>query len=101
MVRGLVNQCGGCMNSKKLRKCGYTTVGELKKFLKDNKIPDEALILYQRIEDIYFKKYGWDKSMGTVKKPDFELEGMTDTYVTVWSPVKFKDDENLYLSAHY
>jgi hypothetical protein len=91
------------MNSKPDRKKirGYATVGDLKKFIKQHKIPNNALILYQRIEDVYFKKYGWNKSICTVKKPDFELEGTMDTYVTVWAPVKFKDDSNLYLTAHY
>jgi hypothetical protein len=81
---------------------GYLTVGELKKFIAEYKIPDDANVYYQRIEDVYFNKYGWDKSVCTVKKPDSDFkQGEKDTFVAVWSYIKFKDDDSLFLTAHY
>jgi hypothetical protein len=88
-------------NRKEILRSGYMTVGDLKKFIKENRIPDDALILYQRIEDVYFKKYGWDKSICTVVKPSYDFRGETDTFVTAWSPVKYKGDDNVYVTAHY
>ena len=87
---------------KRIRRSGYATVRDLKNFIKDNKIPDDALILYQRIEDYYFtKKGGWGESVCTVRKTS-ELKGAPDDqYTTVWTPIKFKKDDNLYLTAHY
>lgn len=35
------------------------TVGKLKKFIEENNIPDDALVLIQRVEDFYFEKNNW------------------------------------------
>ena len=114
----------------------YCTVRDLKRFITENKLPDDAKVFIQRIEDVYFKKHHW----GTIKKegylynsekeliqkvkdggfddkekyPDFNdeskmsiLEGeniideLKEEYVPVWCPVKYKNDDNLYLDAHY
>jgi len=38
----------------------YLTVGDLKKFLRDNPdITDDAPVVVERIQDIYFKDNGW------------------------------------------
>lgn len=36
------------------RKTGYLTVGKLKSFIEKNNIPDDALVLIERVEDKYF-----------------------------------------------
>lgn len=129
------------------------TVGQLLDFIEKNKIPKNAKILYQRIEDSYFegsdisgmrskdgilppgsKAAPWD----SVKKesmfyhqaleynegiapggkyhnkeqyplmnaeertsiPIEELEKLKDEFIVVSSPIKYKDDDNLYLTAH-
>lgn len=36
------------------RKTGYLTVGALKSFIEKNNIPDDALVLIERVEDKYF-----------------------------------------------
>jgi hypothetical protein len=76
----------------------YLTIGRLKEFIKKHKIPDNALILHQRIEDVYFEKHGWSKT--SIVKPCPEYPGSTDEYVVVFSFVGYKD-KNLYLTAHY
>lgn len=76
----------------------YLTVGKLKKYIEENKLPDDALILYQRIEDFYFNKNGWSKN--SIKKSDPFWKGHPDEYVVVWSYCRYKD-KNLYLTAHY
>lgn len=35
----------------------YLSVGDLKELIKD--LPDNMPVAYQRIEDMYFEKYGW------------------------------------------
>ena len=78
----------------------YCTVGELKKFIETNKIPDNALILYQRIEDAYFKEHGWSRN--SVKKPHLVYPEMgKDEFVVVFGPIKYNKDPNIYLTAHF
>lgn len=72
------------------------TVGWLKKFIEENNIPDESLILVERVHDVYFEERGWSKT-STFKENDLE-----DTeYHPIWCPVKYKNDDNLYLDLHY
>jgi hypothetical protein len=87
-------------NRKKILRSGYMTVGDLKKFIKEKKIPDNALILYERIEDWYFRN-GWKESICTITKPSLDHKGCFSTYLTAWCPIKYKDDDNVYISAHY
>lgn len=37
----------------------HLTVGDLKKSIELYNIPDEAKVVIQRIEDVYFKRHGW------------------------------------------
>jgi len=72
------------------------TAGGLLKFIQENNIPDSAGILSQRVHDVYFDKYGWSKS--SVVKEDNLGE---NEYHPIWCPVKYPDDDNLYLDLHY
>lgn len=74
----------------------YLTVGQLKESLKD--YPDDALVVSQRIEDVYYEKHGWK----TLKKPDNINPEWDNQYSAVWSPVGYTDDkECFYLDLHY
>lgn len=44
---------------QRYKKHGYLTVGELKKFLENHEIADDAIVLCQRVEDFYFEDHGW------------------------------------------
>ena len=41
------------------RNSHYLTVGRLLEFIKDNNIPEDAIVVSQRIEDIYFQTHHW------------------------------------------
>ena len=43
----------------KYKKNGYLTVGGLLEFIKENEIPNDAIVVTQRIEDIYYEQHGW------------------------------------------
>jgi hypothetical protein len=74
----------------------YLTVGELKEQL--YKYPNDALVVAQRVEDVYYEKHGWE----TLKKPDSLLPEYNNEYSPVWSPVIYADDkECFYLDLHY
>jgi hypothetical protein len=74
----------------------YLTVGQLKESLKD--YPDDALVVSQRIEDVYYEERGWE----TLKKPDHLYPEWNHEYSAVWSPVSYQDDkECFYLDLHY
>jgi uncharacterized membrane protein len=38
---------------------GYMTVGALKKFIEKHEIPDDALVVVQRVEDFYYEDHDW------------------------------------------
>lgn len=38
---------------------GYMTVGTLKKFIEKHDVPDDALVVVQRVEDFYYEDHGW------------------------------------------
>ena len=112
----------------------YASVGDLLEFIHTNNIPNDAKILLQRVEDVYFEKNGWetinkegenyiyckhhnediksDKYLDKNKYPNFkqedfkiftdkDLEYSKNKYYVCWCPVKYPDDDNLYLDAHY
>lgn len=41
------------------RDSGYLTVGQLKKFIEENNLPDDAIVVTQRVHDVYFEEHGW------------------------------------------
>ncbi len=78
----------------------YLTVGQLREKIKD--MPDDAKVYYRRIEDVYFDKYEWSKS--SVFKPCFPYADdreMDNEYTRAFQALKYKDDPNLYIDAHY
>lgn len=85
------------MTSKEFREQhkDYLTVGELKKYLTD--YPDDALVVAQRVEDVYYEKHGWK----TLKKPDHLYPEHNNQYSAVWSMVSYDDKECCYLDLHY
>lgn len=44
---------------QKYKKSGYLTVGNLKKFIEKYNLPDDAIVVVQRIQDVYYEKHGW------------------------------------------
>lgn len=36
------------------------TIGQLKKFIEKHNLPDDTVIMMQRIEDVYFEKHHWE-----------------------------------------
>jgi hypothetical protein len=74
----------------------HLTVGQLKEYLKD--YPDDALVVAQRVEDVYYEKNGWQ----TLKRPDEIDPNYNNEYSPVWSPALYKDDRDVfYLDMHY
>lgn len=49
---------------------GYCTVGDLKKFIEKNNIPDDALVLIQRVEDRYYDGVDISGMSGCETSPD-------------------------------
>lgn len=111
----------------------YCDVGTLLDFIAKHKLPRDAKVLLQRVEDKYFENHNWgvvrkegqfyneaiDRNKkidaGYFNKEDFpkledpevlrasaeDLEELKEQYYPTWCPVKYKDDNNLYLDAHY
>lgn len=74
----------------------FLTVGDLKKFLEKNNLPDDAPVLAQRVEDRYFEKCDW-----SVYPKNDEHEGISE-YHPVWGGVFYREDADiLFLDMHY
>jgi len=70
---------------------------ELKTLRKHSELPDDALVLTQRVEDKYYEENGW----GVVLKESTWYETEQEQYHPAWCCVKYNDDENLYIDLHY
>lgn len=74
----------------------YLRVGDLKKQLE--KYPDDALVVAQRVEDVYYEKHGWE----TINKPDPIYNEHNQQYTPVWGVCHYMDDKDcLFLDLHY
>lgn len=74
----------------------YLRVGDLKKQLEE--YPDDALVVAQRVEDVYYEKHGWD----VIEKPDGIYPEHMNQYHPVWSICHYRDDKDcLFLDLHY
>lgn len=72
------------------------TVGRLLDFIQENNVPREAIVLCERVEDVYFEEHGWKVYEKVNDNGDTE-------YHKMWGPVLYRGDEKdfLFLDAHY
>jgi len=47
------------LTKEDLQNRHFLTVGRLKEFLNENKLPDDAVVVIQRVEDIYYDNHHW------------------------------------------
>lgn len=67
------------------------TVGMLREFLsKHPELPDDGLVMIERVEDVYYEKHGWK----VYKKGD-------DEYHPAWCSKLYPEDNNLFIDLHY
>jgi hypothetical protein len=94
----------------------YLTVGDLKKFIIENNIPDNAMVVTQRVEDMYFEprnpnRTGWgvllkdngyslDKNLSNQLDQD-DLNKFKTQYSPTWSCVGYEDKRFLFIDLHY
>lgn len=74
----------------------YLTVGRLREQLAD--LPDDMPVYYERIEDSYFERGGWDKTVLNVPD-DHYPEDATSQYTRAFCGFRF--GENFCITAHY
>ena len=73
------------------------TIKDIKDWIEKYNPPDDAIVLVERVEDIYFEKHNWK----TVKKVHSIIEDENSEYIEAFCTVKFKEDKNLYINCHY
>lgn len=85
----------------------YLKVGDLKEFLHKYNLPNDANIVVQRVEDIYYEKHNWGVFLkegdNTFKDENgnFIKESM-DQYHPAWCCVKYIDEDDvLFINLHY
>lgn len=75
----------------------HLTVGKLKEFLYKNNLPDDAMVVIQRIEDAYYEKNGW-----SVYSKFDKIDNALSEYTPAWSCVGYKDEHDiLFINLHY
>jgi len=85
----------------------YLTVGDLKAFLSKYDLPDNAKIMIQRVEDVYYEKHNWavylKEGEHTFKGNDGNnFKDSMEQYHPAWSCVRYKDDNDLlFIDLHY
>ncbi len=63
----------------------HLTVGRLKEFLeKHPELPDDALVLAQRVEDVYYEKNGW----GVVMKEGYHYHSYKENNIRMEEEIK-------------
>lgn len=75
----------------------YMTVADVRRAIAS--LPDDAPVLYQRIEDVYFDRHGWQRRV--VYKHCAESPVDPDEYIPAFGAVKYHGDSALYITAHY
>lgn len=78
-------------------KSFFFTVQDLLDYIYKYNIDKNSPVFVERIEDFYFKKNGWK----TLNKPDFEFKGHERKFFDIFGIIKFKNDNKLYLTAHF
>lgn len=78
-----------------VKKCVNYTVQELKDYIKN--LPNHLVVLYERIEDFYFKKNEWN----IVPIYQSEVAPSYSEFVPVFTPFVDVDNKYLCLTAHY
>jgi hypothetical protein len=73
------------------------TVGLLREAMKD--LPDDAPVYYERIEDVYFEKHGWTTEPRP--NPDGYNDCPPSQFIRAFTPIRYKDDNGLYITAHF
>lgn len=75
----------------------YTT-GQLKKLLEN--IPDDAIVNIERVEDIYFDKYGWTTQRVVFQELN-DLPYEYNDYFPAHCGIYLKDKNEMVILAHY
>jgi hypothetical protein len=85
----------------------YLTVGDLKNFLNKHNLPDNAKVVVQRVEDIYYEKHNWGvylkEGEHTLKDEQGNIiKESLEQYHPAWCCVKYNnEDDVLFIDLHY
>lgn len=85
----------------------YLTVGELKEFLSKNNIPNDARVLIQRVEDVYYEKHRWGIYLKKGDNSFADINGnivkeSLEQYHPAWCCVKYNDEDDvIFINMHF
>ena len=94
------------METKKLkeedlknRKDGLR-VGDLKKILNECNLPDDAIVMVERIHDVYFEKHGWCSYMTDTYSDNLFNTMNYSEFIPSWWAITDKD-KYLLITVHF
>ena len=85
----------------------YLTVSRLKEFLNEHNLPDNAKVVIQRVQDVYYEKHNWGVYLKEGEHTFKDEEGnivkeSLEQYHPAWCCVKYKDEDDvLFIDLHY
>ena len=96
-----MHQPAGSVRAALVKKLNMTNdgkmqVSDLRRALEH--FPDDAIVSYERIEDLYFEKHGWE----TVEVPDEHPTDPPRHFIDAFTAiVPHNDKTRLLITAHY
>ena len=85
----------------------FMTVGDLKEFLNKHNLPDDAKVVVQRVEDVYYEKHNWGVYLKEGEHTFKDEQGKIvkeslEQYHPAWCCVKYRDEDDvLFINLHY
>ena len=85
----------------------HLTVGDLKEFLYKHNFPNDAKVVIERVEDVYYEKHHWGVYL---KEGDHTFKDENGVivkesliqYHPAWCCVKYEEDDDvLFINLHY
>lgn len=88
----------------------HLTIGKLREFLNNSDLPDDGLVMIERVEDVYYEKHGWKVYLKDGQyTPEFREESADEAkvqesmnqYHPAWCVTTYTQDDNLFIDLHY
>ena len=90
---------------KYLKAC--LSIGDLRKLLANPELPDDGLVMIERVEDVYYEKHNWrvylkdGEYTEELRKEGKEIEESMTQYHPAWCAFKYPDEKHLFIDLHY
>lgn len=88
----------------------YLTIGQLREFLNSTDLPNDGLVMIERVEDIYYENHSWKvylkdgdytKELRETGSDEKDIFNSMNQYHPAFCTLKYPEDKNLFINLHY